>query len=1011
MPARLIVMVASLLCLSAPSINAAQARLTTADIIGTVNDPTGARIAGATITVTNVDTNVMRAVTTDAVGRYSAPALPPGAYTLTASLPGFRTQVRERIDLLLGQTVTIDFELTVVTQENVTVTANAPLVATGRTEVSTVLTQGQIEQLPVNGRNFVAFAVITPGVSTDKTPMQGASATSGLSFNGQRARSNNIMVDGLDNNDPAVGAVRATFSQEAVREFQVLTNSYSAEFGKAAGGVLNIVTKSGTNTFHGNTFFYLRDQTLNARNYFDKFDIFGNPAALEKPPFSQKQWGATLGGPVERSRTFFFASYEGLSLEDARLVTIDPAAATLLNRLGFPVEIGNVPLQVSNSEVFGKIDHQWTSARTLTTRGSYANIDREGIDDFGGIVARSRGTTQLRTNWSLSAAESDVWSPRWINELRAQFAYENQQVNALDPLCGGPCVEVDQGGPTLDLIGVASVGRQRTTPQRRLTRRLQLLETVSAFSGAHHFKAGAEFNRVTAPSSGNVLPGFFGGRYIFTAIPALGVASSIDALERGIPAAYIQGYGNPDVPAFPYRDLALFAQDEWRRDRIVVKPGIRYQRQFWNSFTHRVSDVDGGILTYLPPTDANDIAPRIGVAYDLTGRGRSIVHGSYGLFFDHTIVGVQTIGQVLNGGDGVRTLVLPAPLASVAWNASGHRLSELQAAALLGGSYASAVLPPDPSLKDAFTHQASAGLDQAIGLDAALAVNVVLVRGFNIPGTIDYNPTLPARLGPGRRPNDLPCAVRPGAPCVNGGIPGTSASVLQYTAFGESWYRGLSVALNKRLNRDYEFLLSYTLSKAEDTSTDYLANFIPQNNGYGRNPADKLGLPLGFEPDSERGPSTHDQRHRFVLSGVSQLPGRMQLSGIVTLASGRPFTPLVGVDLNGDGNGGGFPTDRARRDPASESTSVGRNSKTTAAQASVDLRLSRRFRLGERGAFEAILEAFNLFNRTNFIEDSNQSSFVVFGAGAYPTNPLPAYGRYTLTLPPRQLQLAAKISF
>jgi hypothetical protein len=309
------------------------------------------------------------------------------------------------------------------------------------------------------------------------------------------------------------------------------------------------------------------------------------------------------------------------------------------------------------------------------------------------------------------------------------------------------------------------------------------------------------------------------------------------------------------------------------------------------------------------------------------------------------------------------------------------------------------------------THQASAGIDRAIGSDLALAINGIYVRGVNLPGTIDYNPALPARLGPGRRPNDLPCSAKPAAPCVNGGIPGTSASVLQFTGFGESWYKGLTVALSKRLSHNHEFLLSYTLSKAEDTSTDFQANFIPQNNGYGRNPLDSFGLPLEFDPDSERGPATHDQRHRLVVSGVYQMPWELQLSGILTAASGRPFTPLAGADLNGDGNGGAFPPDRARRDPSTEASSVGRNSETTAAQVNFDMRLGRRFKLGNRGTIEVLLEVFNLFNRANFIEDTNQSSFVVFGSSAFPTSPLPAYGRYTLTLPPRQVQLAAKISF
>jgi hypothetical protein len=287
----------------------------------------------------------------------------------------------------------------------------------------------------------------------------------------------------------------------------------------------------------------------------------------------------------------------------------------------------------------------------------------------------------------------------------------------------------------------------------------------------------------------------------------------------------------------------------------------------------------------------------------------------------------------------------------------------------------------------------------------------VYVRGFNLVGTIDYNPVLPVRLGPARRPNDLPCSTNPAATCVNGGIPGTSASVLQYTTFGESWYKGVTLSLNKRFSRHHEFLLSYTLSKAEDLSTDFQSNFIVQNSGFGRNPADQFGLPLGFNPASERGPATHDQRHRLVLSGLYELPYAIRVSGILTAASGRPFTPLAGADLNGDGNGGTFPPDRARVNPADESTSVGRNSETTAEQFGVDVRVSKTIKLGDRVTLEAMLDVFNLFNRANFFEDTNQSSFAIFGTGAYPTAPLPTYGRYTLTLPPRQAQIAAKIAF
>jgi hypothetical protein len=243
-------------------------------------------------------------------------------------------------------------------------------------------------------------------------------------------------------------------------------------------------------------------------------------------------------------------------------------------------------------------------------------------------------------------------------------------------------------------------------------------------------------------------------------------------------------------------------------------------------------------------------------------------------------------------------------------------------------------------------------------------------------------------------------------------VSGSSASLLQYTDFGETWYRGLTATLRKRLDRGSQFLVSYTLSKSEDNSTDFQSAFIPESNGFGRNPADPAGLPIGFIPGLERGAAVWDQRHRLVVSGLYRLPEAVQLAAVVIAASGRPFTPLAGVDLNGDGNGGAAPPDRARRNPADIATSVGRNSETLPGQITVDARVSRRFRLPGNLFVEPIFEVFNLFNRTNYAEVNN-----IFGAGAYPDNPVRdaqgrvTYGRFTLALPPRQIQLAAKLSF
>jgi hypothetical protein len=974
----------------------AQARLTGADLQGTVTDATAGVLPGATVTVANVETGLVRTAVADQQGRYLAPALPPGTYRVSAVLDGFAPSTREGLVLVLGQLADVDFALTVAGGESVTVTDVGPVVDPRNTAVSTVVGSRQIESLPINGRNFISFSVITPGVTTDRTPQTGAAGTSGLSFGGQRARSNNIMVDGLDNNDLVVGAVRATFSQEAIREFQVLTNSYSAEFGKAAGGVVNIVTKSGTNDLHGNLFYYYRDESLNSKDHFEKFDVFGTRVNREKAPFSQNQWGATLGGPLRKDRTFFFLSFERADVQANNFVNIDPAAAAVLERAGFPVQLGNVPFNFEATEFLAKVDHQWSPNHSLALRGNFSDTTNENIEPWGGLVARSRGAVQLRKDWALSASQTDILSRSWVNEARIQFARQDQEINSLDPTCNGPCDLNDEGGPTLEVTGVALVGRQRFTPQPRLNDRLQVTETLSFFGGRHAVKAGLDFNYIDFKEQ--ALPLHFGGRYIFSSLPAIpGVLptpiTAIQAVALGLPAAYVQGYGQAGTN-YTYQDVSLFIQDEWRvSPKLTIKPGVRYQRQLWPKSNYTVSSVGDSSFSYDFPSDGDNVSPRVAVAWDPKGDGRTSIHGAWGLFYDNHITAIVGITRGINGRDGVRTLVQTFPASLPAWRVpnGSHKLPEPTT------PYPSLVISIDPGLKTPWSQQAALGVDRALG-EFSVAANFVWVRGKHQLGSIDYNPTLPS-LGAGRRPNDI------------GSRAGTSATVLQYTSYAESWYRGLTLSVSKRFTRNYQLLAAYTLSEAEDISTDFQSIF-PQDMGRGRDPNNLTGLPLGFDPLAEKGPASHDQRHRFVLSGLVRFPWDVQLSTIVTAASGRPYTALAGADLNGDGNGGGTPFDRARRTPADPGSSMGRNTETMEGQFNVDLRLTKRFKLGGTAALEAIAEAFNLLDRTNYSEINH-----IFGRGAFPNQPQTdaqgrvTYGLYEQALPPRQVQLALKLSF
>ena len=983
---------------------AAQTRSTSADLGGVVYDQSQAVLPGVTVTVTNADTGLVRTAVTSGDGRFAVLALPPGTYRLNVELQGFAPQTREGVQLALGSAVEVGFTLALAgAQEQVSVVAEAPLVDTQKTAIATVVSQQQIESLPINGRNFISFSVITPGVTTDRTPQQGASATSGLTFAGQRARSNNITVDGVDNNDAAVGAVRATFSQEAVREFQVLTNSYSAEFGKASGGVVNIVTKSGTNRLSGNLFGYFRDEALNAKEHFEKFDPTGTAIERDKAPFRQQQFGFTLGGPIRRDRSFYFLSFERLDVDTNNFVTIDdrnvvmlgPTALgtpkQILERAGFVVETGNVPYTVKGNQFLAKVDQQLTESQNLAVRFNYADAFNENIEPWGGQTARSRGASLDSTDYMAAASHTKVGGMRFVNELRVQYAKRDQVVLSLDPRCLGPCTANDQGGPTLEVTGFASVGRQRFTPQPRHSRRTQIVDTASYYAGDHQFKAGFDFSAID--NRDEALPLHFGGRYIFAAaLPGalfglpFPVINAIQAVALGLPAAYVQGYGNAS-DSYKVSDLSLFAQDDWRlTSNFTLKLGLRYQRQFWPDFTYTVRGID----PYAFPSDNNNVAPRLSFAWDPTGDKKTSVHGAYGIFFDNHMTALAGITNLVNGDTNVRTLAaqLPNPLPIAAWNAPGRRLPEAAV-----GTYPSLEISIDPALKTPYAHHGSVGIDRELPGQLALSANVVYARGIDQVGTIDYNPIVPA-LGAGRRPEDV------------NGVAGTSASILQYTSFGETWYRALTVSASKRFSRRHQFLASYTLSKAEDNSTDYQSAFVPENNGRGRNRGDLLGVPVGFDAGLERGPSTQDQRHRFVLSGLYVAPGELQLSSIVTVASGRPYNILAGADLNGDGNGGAFPPDRARTTPADASSSVGRNRGTMPNQATVDLRVSRRFRLAGRTSVDGIFEVFNLLNRTNYTEINN-----IFGTGAYPGSPLPTFGQFTQAASPLQVQLALKVSF
>ena len=991
------------------NIAAAQSQATAGDLMGDARDEQQGVLPGVVVKATHRATGLTRSVTTGPDGQFAFRALPVGTYTLEAQLAGFEPHQVSGIIVSLGTATRVTLLLRIAGQQyDVNVVASRHLADPQQAGLGAVVDRSSLDHLPVNARNFLSYSLLTNGSSPDRTPQQGASRTSGIVLAGQRARSNNVTVDGLDNNDETVGSVRAMFSQDAVQEFQVLTNGFSAEFGKAAGGVVNVVTRSGTNTTSGGAYYFFRDDALNAKNYFERFDLFGNPISVEKAPFGQQQYGATLGGPVRRDRLFYFGSVERQQIDANNFVTIDDETnithpfqpqvslgtpAQILRTAGFSFDNGHVPYQVRTTQWFGKLDQYIGSRQRLSIRVNGASELNENIEPFGGLVARSRAAVLDTTDVMGAVSHNFIATPQLVNEARFLVAWRDQTVSALDPTCDGPCDREDEGGPTIEVSGVASLGRQRFTPTPRDNIRYQFVDTLSYSRGEHLLKIGVDVSIVQGLDQ--ALPLHFGGRYIFTgfapnaSFPA--PVSPIQSVALGFPLAYVQGYGDSGS-AYDYRDLAFFAEDVWQiHPRVGLRAGVRYERQFFPAETFRVA---GMPAPYEWPSDRNNVAPRVGVTWDLTGSARTVVRGAYGLYYDPIITATAGITRYISGQpDTVRTLALTAPGAFAAWAAPGRRLPESTAIQLAGGSYPSVAITIDPGLRNPYAHHMFLGADHLITPRVRLSAGFVYGRGFNALGTIDYNPVLPD-LGPGRRPADL------------NGQAGTSASVLQYTSFGETWFRGLTLSLDGNVDNRFFFRVGYTLSKAEDTSTDFQSAFLPQSNGRGRDPLQLSGLPIGFRPDDERGPALHDERQRLVATGSYRIPWDVIVSGLVTAASGWPYNILAGTDLNGDRDGGSFPSDRARQVPSDPATSLSRNAGRLPSQISVDARVSKSVRITGRLELEGLFEVFNLFNRTNFTDVQN-----VFGVGAYPSNPTATFGRFTQAGNSRQMQLAARIRF
>lgn len=905
----------------------AQQTVTSATLSGHVEDSSRAVINGASVTVRNLETNLTQTSTSDTDGRFRFPYLPVGSYEINVHATGF-ADFKRQLTLAVGQTLDVALGLTVAgVTENVNVAADLPVIESARTQLAENVLPSEIDSLPLNGRNYLDLAALTPGVTrsnpvaNQRFPETSAVPGSGLSITGQRFINNGFVVDGMSANDDAADLPGTFYSQEVIREFEVITSGGIAQFGRASGGFVNIITKSGTNNYRGRLYGFLRNQRFDARN----------PLAASKDPLTQAQYGASLGGPIRKDRTFFFTNFEQTRLHNATVITISPAnVAAVKNRLdaiafaGPRLSTGVVPTAFRGTNFLFRFDHQLNNSNQLNVRYNLYDIDSINSRNVGGLNAVSRGTALDDRDQTIAVSDVATLSSKSINEARFQYTRSR---------LGAPVNDVV--GPAVNISGVASFGTATFSPTARDLDTYEFVDTITTQRGAHSLKAGVDYllNRVNI-----TFPGALQGVYTF---------SSLGNFLANRYATFQQAFGAPSQFQ-SNSNIGFFVQDEWRpTSRLTINAGLRYDAQF---------------LPDPITTDANNFAPRLGVAY-APGDRKTVIRASFGIYFDR--LPLRATSNALQR-DGAKYKVAVLSFGQPGAPAFPSLLTAFPSNAL------ASITTIDPNIKNSYNEQASVQVERELTSSTSLSVGYLHTRGLHIILSRNVNvPTAPASAG-----------------VLNLGRPDPRfANVGRFESSGDSSYNAMTVSLKHRMQRWFGVRVSYTLSKAIDDAGNAFF-FTPQNN---------------FNLRDDRGLSDNDQRHRLTVSGTFEAPaGRsdqvvkravsgFQLSYIFSYASRLPFNIVTGTDRNFDTNVNDRPV------------GVGRNSGKGFNFASLDLRLSRRFRLSERMQLEALAEGFNVLNRANFQLPNN-----VFGTGA---TPLPSFSTPTGAADPRQIQFGLRLSF
>ncbi|MBS1818160.1 MAG: TonB-dependent receptor [Acidobacteria bacterium] len=1017
------------------------AQVTTGTIAGAVSDPDGRAVMGAAVRVVDPVRGNTASATTDDTGAFRVSLLPPATYQVSIAASGF-ADIARTVTVDVDSTVVIDVKVSLaVVQEQVDVAGRPPAVPMSSMGLGTVVDRARIEALPLNRRDFLQLALLAPGIGA---PVESSELSSrggvAMHANGAREESNDFLLDGVDNNDPYVKRYVVQPSVDSVQEFKVATNAYGAEYGRDAGGQVNVVTKSGTNRFEGFGYEYFRDRAMDARNYFEE---------TGKQPFRRNQFGGGLGGPIVNGRTFFFGALDllrenqglsrlgvvptdaarngdfsglGVSIRDPftglpfpgnvipasrisplarQMVSLFPSA----NRAGSPNYLGQPTQTDDRTQGTVRVDHRLGSADQLTLR--YADGKANMLEPYteGTDATAGFGSVVADRTWNIMAAHQHVFSGRIVNDLRfggngfkRDVLTENNATN-VGALWGVNWLNVSPssyGYPILNVAGYSKLGDAFTLPILRNAKTFQIVDALSIQAGRHFVKVGGEYRHIALDSK---LDLFTRGQLSFTgAFSGNGLAD----LLLGLPTFDMQGQANNPI-RMRTASTSLYAQDDWRLNpSLTLNLGVRYE------YVTPPVDANDGMSTLDFTTgklvqvgtngvsrsgispDRNNIAPRVGATWSV--RPGTVVRGGYGVFYDSGMLTVNT-AQYFN----------PPYFSLRVYTPGAQGLLSIQNPFPTTGGFA----PPatlsilDPGMVTGYLQHWNVGVQREVPVLGSVTLAYAGSKGSNLIRPRDLNQPVPAAGDvQARRPNPA------------------YSNIFYVESAGRSRYNSLQATVDRRLTRGVSLLASYTLSKSMDDASAFLG--VPTDKNLPQDSRNTGG---------EWAPSSYDVRHRLTFSYILALPDgnpwtrNTQIQGITTMYSGQPFTPLLRFDNSNTGNSGGSTAASDRPNVTGDPTlssptpdqwfntaafsmpakytfgNAGRNSLRGPGFVSWDLGVNRRVPLHGRTALTLGVQVFNLFNRANFDMPGN-----------YADEPA-TFGRILSAKAPRQAQLLARLAF